>query len=945
VGDLAVYASGSVTFTVTVDATLPAGIDAVDNLVTVADDGTNGSDPTPADNTATESTPVTAVPNLYVTKDDSGITTATGGVITYSIAYGNTGTQDATGVEITETVPDNTTYTGTNGWVCSPDDSAGSTCTYTVGDLAVGDSGSIGFEVTVADAVAAGVTLIENDVAIADDGDNGGDLDPLDNIDDDDTPLDAVPDLAIVKDDGLTETTPGSIVTYTLTYENKGDQGATGVVISEIIPANTTFHDPSGTSGWSCAHGATPGTTCTYSLTGELAAGATGSVSFSLAIDDPMPAGVTEVANTAVIADDESNGEDPTPGDNESTDTDDIVAAPDIAITKTDGVTQTAPSATLTYTLTISNLGSQDATGVLVEDTIPLGTTFVSADNGGTYSSITGIVTWAPFNLAASATRDLTVTVRVDNPLDETITHVVNTAVANDDGSNGDDPNEENNSDTDTDLVGSGSKELIWEGLTTEPTARIGEEVMYDISLVIGAQGEAANLVLTDVLDRGLVFVDCSVEGGTLTPDALHLFADICNPAETSMLVATEPPGSTNPADAGRKFTLTFGTVKNETDTDQVLMVRINTVVLNSIENKRGLVLSNTAEWTWNGGAVPLVSDPITLIEPDLDVIKTVSPEEVVPGQEVTFTLTISHTKKSNSDAYNVVLSDKVPTGLTYVPGTFQFVSGQTPTLLDDTGAPTLIAEWNEFANDGTKTVLRFKARVGNLAPGKSVTNYALLAWSSMPGDLTGPQSPYNPTLSTERYYIPRSSTNIYGANSSASIIVPEVVLPETGFAPGVTTILPDMPANAYHQTDGMTLVIPSLNVAAGIIGVPLKEGEWDLTWLGTQAGYLEGTSFPTWAGNSAITAHVYNADGTPGPFNQLGTLKWGDTVKVKAFGLTYTYAVRSVAVVLPGDLSSLKHEDVSWLTLITCKGYEAGTDSYSQRVVVRAVLVNVGAE
>ena len=43
-----------------------------------------------------------------------------------------------------------------------------------------------------------------------------------------------------------------------------------------------------------------------------------------------------------------------------------LIAAPDLAITKTDGLLTVVPGQTLTYTLTISNVGNQDATGVTV---------------------------------------------------------------------------------------------------------------------------------------------------------------------------------------------------------------------------------------------------------------------------------------------------------------------------------------------------------------------------------------------------------------------------------------------------------------------------------------------------------------------------------------------------------------------------------------------------
>jgi hypothetical protein len=46
-------------FAVTVDNPLPAGVKQIVNAATIADDGSNGIDPTPADNTGRVSTPTT----------------------------------------------------------------------------------------------------------------------------------------------------------------------------------------------------------------------------------------------------------------------------------------------------------------------------------------------------------------------------------------------------------------------------------------------------------------------------------------------------------------------------------------------------------------------------------------------------------------------------------------------------------------------------------------------------------------------------------------------------------------------------------------------------------------------------------------------------------------------------------------------------------------------
>jgi len=167
--------------------------------------------------------------------------------------------------------------------------------------------------------------------------------------------------------------------------------------------------------------------------------------------------------------------------------------------------------------------------------------------------------------------------------------------------------------------------------------------------------------------------------------------------------------------------------------------------------------------------------------------------------------------------------------------------------------------------------------------------------------------------------------------------------LPATGFAPGRITRLPIQPVEkAYSQSD-LWLEIPRLGVKMDIVGVPQVDGEWDVSWLGNQAGWLEGSAFPTWEGNSVITGHVWNANNTAGLFRYIGSLKWGDQVIVHAWGAKYIYEVRSVSLVNPSNASAmLKHEKLPWVTLVTCTGYDTRTGQYRYRTLVRAVLVSI---
>ncbi|MPN10621.1 hypothetical protein SDC9_157916 [bioreactor metagenome] len=164
---------------------------------------------------------------------------------------------------------------------------------------------------------------------------------------------------------------------------------------------------------------------------------------------------------------------------------------------------------------------------------------------------------------------------------------------------------------------------------------------------------------------------------------------------------------------------------------------------------------------------------------------------------------------------------------------------------------------------------------------------------------------------------------------------------PETGFAPGVTTKLPLQPLTEIYQAySDMTVQIPALTSTVPVVGIPQSGNTWDITWLGENLGWLNGTAFPGSEGNSVLVGHVYLANGLSGPLAALETLKWGDQILIKNGKQTLVYAVTSVNYVKPNDPSIFKHADSPVLTLVTCKGYDEETGHYRWRVVVKAKLI-----
>jgi LPXTG-site transpeptidase (sortase) family protein len=183
--------------------------------------------------------------------------------------------------------------------------------------------------------------------------------------------------------------------------------------------------------------------------------------------------------------------------------------------------------------------------------------------------------------------------------------------------------------------------------------------------------------------------------------------------------------------------------------------------------------------------------------------------------------------------------------------------------------------------------------------------------------------------------------------DDSKPINLSGISVPATGFEPGLLTELPAQPASKmYASYSGLRLEIPRLGVKMDIVGVPFTESGWDVTWLYRQAGYLNGSAFPTTAGNSVITAHVWDALNRPGPFYGLKDLVYGDKIIIRAWGKVFTYEVQSNTRLSPRSIAQvMKRETQSWLTLVTCETFDAEKGNYLHRRMVRAVLVSVGED
>jgi LPXTG-site transpeptidase (sortase) family protein len=80
------------------------------------------------------------------------------------------------------------------------------------------------------------------------------------------------------------------------------------------------------------------------------------------------------------------------------------------------------------------------------------------------------------------------------------------------------------------------------------------------------------------------------------------------------------------------------------------------------------------------------------------------------------------------------------------------------------------------------------------------------------------------------------------------------------------------------------------------------------------------------------------------GPFAALKSLQYGDQIIIHLGDVQYVYEIRESKLALPyaTNFAFQSLQDHSYLTLITCQGYNPINESYRFRRVIRAVLIEV---
>ena len=437
-------------------------------------------DPDSGNNTASASgSPQQA--DLVLTKTVDNATPNVGGTITFTIAVGDLGPSDATNVSISDPLPVGLTFvSATPSQAYDP-----ATGIWTVGTVDVGSPQTLVIVATVSTASPQTntATIVHSDQFDPNPGNNSASVT--------ETPQQA--DLALTKTTSDPTPNVGQTVTYTITLSDNGPNAATNAQVTDLLPAGVTYVSSMPSQGMY-----NPNTGLWTVGTVNVGSPETLVIQATLTSPDPQ-------TNTATIT--SSDQFDPVTTNN----TAGVVLTPqqaDLALAK--AVSDPTPNVgeTITYTVTLSNIGPNAATSVQVTDLLPAGLTFVSAmPSRGTYNPMSGI--WNVGIVTTLFPQTLIIRATVISPNSQ-----INTA--NITHADQFDPVTANNTASSTETPQQADLALAKSVSNAAPN--VGDTITYTVTLSNNGPDAATGVQVTDLVPTGVMFVSATPSQGTYNP-------------------------------------------------------------------------------------------------------------------------------------------------------------------------------------------------------------------------------------------------------------------------------------------------------------------------------------------------------------------------------------------------------------------------------------------
>ncbi|MDO8277025.1 MAG: SdrD B-like domain-containing protein [Burkholderiaceae bacterium] len=555
--------------------------------------------------------------DLTVTKVSSvGSGSATvGGTISYTVTLVNLGPSTAQNVTITDVLGTGLSLvsSSSNQGTASV---AGASVGATTSSLAINQTLTLVVVASVTSSAAGTVTNTANGTSTT------PDPTPSNTVT---VPVPAVSqaDLTVTKVSsvGSGSATVGGTISYTVTLVNLGPSTAQNVTITDVLGTGLTLVSSSSNRATATVVGGSVGAT-------------TSSLSLNQTLTLVVVASVTSSATGTVTntANGTSTTPDPTPS-NTVTVPVPVVSQADLTVTKVSSVGSGSATvgSTISYTVTLVNLGPSAAQNVTITDVLGTGLNLVSSSsNRGTVTgvAVNGSIGATTSSLSLNQTLTLVVVASVTSSAAGTVT---NTASGT---STTPDPTPSNTVTAAVPVIGQADLTVTKVSSVGSGSATVGSTISYTVTLVNLGPSTALNVTITDVLGTGLNLASSSSNRGT----------------------ATVVGGS-------------VGATTSSLSLNQTLTL----VVVASVTSSAAGTVTNTANGT-STTPDPTPSNTVTVVVPvigqaDLTVTKVASVGSVTTGSTISYTVTLVNLGPST--AYDVTLTDILSGGgLSYISST-----------------------------------------------------------------------------------------------------------------------------------------------------------------------------------------------------------------------------------------------------------------------------------
>lgn len=865
-----------VSFLVRVVRPLPAGVLGVNNQAQVASNELPpvlSDDPSSAPAGDPTAVALTARPTIALTKrailivdadNDGGV--SPGDTLLYEINVRNDGNQGATAIVVTDTPDPNaplvvgSTQT-TRGTIASGNTVGDAIVRVNVGALDGGGANeTISFRAQIADPMPMGVQRVANQAFAAsaelptvasDDPTTLTADDPTESV------VIAAPALSASKiatlevdADGNGSPSPGDTLRYTITVTNTGNRSGSVVLVSDVPDPNAPLVPGSvqTTAGTITSGNGASDTTVAVDTGTIPGRGGSVTTSFLARIVRPLPAGVTSVANQAIVRSTElppivtDNPSTPQPGDPTVTG---VTAAPALSSAKSavlaidvagDGVA--SPGDTIEYTIVTINGGNQSATGVRIDDAPDANTGLVvgsvRTDLGTVQTGNTAGDTSVGVNIGAlpgaGGRAEVTFRVQVDGPsLPSGVTSVANQA-----------------------LVSSNQLPGL---LTDDPATAAGDDPTVMGVVAAPRLSASKSMVLS---------VDADSDGVPSPGDTLRYLIAVTNNGnqESTAVVVTDTPDANAPllattvqTDRGsivsgntageRSVRVDVGPLPGGGATANVsFLVRVTRPLpagVTGVANQARVTSAELPPLLTDDPSTPAAGDPtVTALTaaPRIAVSKTATIAVDQNGDGLaspgdTLFYVVSTTNTGNQTATGVVLTDTPGPHQTIVAGSVLTDLGSI-TQGNGPGDATVSANIGSLPGDGAAARVSFRVTVDNPLPGgvRDLANQASVRSDQTPtvpsddpstgptGDPTLTQVLAGPRLAAEKRARLLVDADSNGATSPGDTIEYTLAVTNSGNQAATGLVVRDTPdVNA-------PLIVGSVLTSAGTIGLGNGAGD-----------------------------------------------------------------------------------------------------------------------